>query len=74
LSNPFFRLDQGDLNKDPTRHERDLIFDLSCPAKMTGMGFFKNPVPGQFHPIQSKKYCSHLLNENSCSIPGTDWW
>jgi hypothetical protein len=61
---------QRDLNKDPTRHEQDLIFDLSCAAKMPGMGFKKN----QVIPFNLKKYCSHLLNKNSCSIPGTDWW
>jgi hypothetical protein len=30
------------------RHERDLIFDLSHPVKMTGAGFKKIPFPVYF--------------------------
>ena len=57
-----------------SRHERDLIFDLSCPIKMTGTGFFKNPVPGQSHLVQSKKYRSCLLIKNYRSMTGPDQW
>ncbi len=56
------------------RHERELIFDLSHPVKMTGAGFLKNPVPRLFPLVQSKKYCHHLLNENSYSKDGPDQW
>jgi hypothetical protein len=38
------------------RHERDLIFDLSCPAKMNGTGFSNNNVAIQYHPVPLKKF------------------
>jgi hypothetical protein len=40
---------------DVTKHERDWVFDLSCPVQMHGMGFLKTTVPGQSCPIQPKK-------------------
>jgi hypothetical protein len=56
------------------RHERDSIFDLSHPIKMTGTGFLKNTGPDQSHPVQSKKYSSHLLNKNYRSMTGQNQW